>query len=77
MNVKDSKQKMKRSVKRLTPSHSRVWYGIMRRGKVLGGMSNPELFSLKQAEEYIHDVPKNTKIVKIRVTHEVISEVIV
>jgi S-adenosylmethionine:diacylglycerol 3-amino-3-carboxypropyl transferase len=49
----------------------------MRRGKVVGGLANPELFSLADAQEWIRDVPKNTKIVKIRVTHEVIAEVIV
>lgn len=43
----------------------------------MGGISTPELYSLKDATEYMKCVPKNTKIVKIRVTHEVIAEVIV
>lgn len=49
----------------------------MRRGKLLGGISNPELFTLEGATEWVRDIPKNTKVVKIRVTHEVIAEVIV
>lgn len=73
--MKDSKQKMKDS--KPLPRHEKVWYGIMRRGKLLGGKSNPELFTLNDAREYIRDIPKNTKVVKIRVTHEVIAEVIV
>ena len=49
----------------------------MRRGKVVGGIDNPDLFSLEGAREWVKDVPFNTKVVKIRVTHEVIAEVIV
>lgn len=71
--MKDSKPKSKGSRHLL---HSRTAYGIMRRGRIVGGISNPDLFSLEDAQEWIRDVPKNTKIVKIRVTHEVIAEVI-
>jgi hypothetical protein len=49
----------------------------MRRGAVVGGISNPHLFSLESAKEWVRDVPKNTKVVKIRITYEVVSEVIV
>ena len=55
------------------PSHSKLHYGIMYRGKVVGGISNPELFTLEGAKMY----PKPYKIVKIRVSYEVVSEVFV
>lgn len=83
--MKDSKDKSKPSQKLRSLSsirnsrtfHSDTAYGIMRRGQVVGGISNPDLFSLEGAKEWMRDVPRNTKIVKIRVTHEVIAEVIV
>lgn len=90
--MKDSKSKSKKSSKISEthprqlidwktsgnyPRHEAVWYGIMRRGKVVGGISNPDLFTLEGAMEWVQDIPRNTKIVKIRVTHEVVSEVII
>jgi hypothetical protein len=48
----------------------------MYRGKLLGGISNPIFFTLEEAKGYI-ELTKQCKIVKIRVTHEVIAEVIV
>ena len=48
----------------------------MIRGRVMGGISNPTLFNLEGAKLYLADWPKKTKIVGIRVTHEVVSEVI-
>jgi len=74
MKMKDSKRKLKNSKHLL---HSRTAYGILHRGKVYGGLSNPHLYTLAGAKEWIHDVPKNAKIIKIRITHEVIAEVIV
>lgn len=55
------------------PSHTTVHYGIMYRGRVIGGISNPELFTLEGAKKY----PKPYRIVKIRVSYEVVSEVFV
>lgn len=80
--MKDSKRKSKSLLplaerKSNSTFHSDCHYGIMRRGKVVGGISNPDLFSLEGAMEWKRDMPNNTKIVKIRVTHEVIAEVIV
>lgn len=68
--MKDSKQKLKDPKH---PRHEKVWYGLKYRGKIVGGIGNPELFELEEAKKY----PKPYKIVKIRVIHEVIAEVIV
>lgn len=69
------KKKSKESGKTLAkhPSHTTVHYGIMYRGRVIGGISNPELFTLEGAKKY----PKPYRIVKIRVSYEVVSEVFV
>lgn len=48
-------------------------YGLMYRGKVIGGIRNPELFTLEAAKKY----PSPYKVVKIRITYEVVAEVIV
>ncbi len=81
--MKDSKRKSKPSKKlpKRTPDlhsrHDAVWYGIMKRGRLIGGISTPELYSLKDVTEWIEWQldPKPYKVVKIRVTHEVIAEV--
>lgn len=56
--------------------HSTTYYGIMYRGRLLGGIINPTFFTLEAAKGY-PKLTKQCKIVKIRVTHEVVSEVIV
>lgn len=73
--MKGSKQQSKSSRKH--HSHSTLKYGILWRGRVFGGIANPHLYTLKGAKEWVKDVPINSKIVRIRVTHEVVSEVIV
>lgn len=51
----------------------------MIRGKVLGGMTNPSLFSREQIErEYDYwkrDYP-STRVLRIRVSYEAVAEVI-
>ncbi len=65
------------SVKNLR--HDGIWYGIMNLGRLIGGVSTPELYSFKDAADWVkwHPDPKPYKVVKIRVTHEVIAEVMV
>jgi hypothetical protein len=78
--MKDLKSKSNPSKKLRTqtssPSktfHSRIEYGMMYRGNVVGGIKNPELFGLEGVKAYPNPPYKP---VKIRVTYEVISEVI-
>lgn len=78
--MKDSKRKSKSLlplVERKTDKHfySRTEYGIIHRGKLLGGIKDPQLYTLEGAQEFLKEV-RNTKAVKIRITHEVIAEVV-
>jgi hypothetical protein len=41
----------------------------------LGGIKDPQLYTLEGAQEFLKEV-RNTKAVKIRITHEVIAEVV-
>lgn len=75
MNLKDSKINWM-AWKKL-PRHEKVCYGIMERGRIDGGMSNPNLYSLQEAKGQATRFGRKAKVVKIRVTHEVIAEVIV
>jgi hypothetical protein len=77
MNAKRNIKKTKESPsKKVEISHSKMRYGFMVKGKVMGGISNPYLYDIKDARESLLTYPKNTKIVGIRVTYEVVSEVI-
>ena len=59
-------------------SHRKIEYGLAYKGRVYGGIANPHLFTLKQATKLVKtDWGKQYTVVKIRVTREVISEVVV
>lgn len=84
--MKDSKPKSKDSRKKFTqrpisskrlPRHEAYAYGIMERGRIDGGMSNPILYSLSAAKAASTRFNRKAKVVKIRITHEVVAEVIV
>jgi hypothetical protein len=87
MNVKDSKRKSKPSKKSQKPTqdrpsnhldfrHSREYYGVVHKGRIVEfEPGNPILYKLNEIEALRRDYPR-AKVVKIRLTAMVISEVI-
>lgn len=74
VKTKDSKRKSKPSP--LDYSASRVYYGVVQRGKLVEyEPGNPIIYKLDEEEELRRDYPR-AKVVKIRMTLEVIAEVI-
>jgi len=81
--MKDSKKKSKSSKNQnhfdLDFITAGVYYGIVVRGKILGGKKSPNLYTkdevYDEAAVFIRDRVK-IKVVKIRLTYTVISEVI-
>lgn len=86
--MKDSKRKSKPSKKlpkqspappsnHLDYKHSREYYGVVRRGKIEEfEPGNPVIYGLDEQVQLRHDYPR-AKVVKFRMTIQVIAEVIV
>lgn len=82
MKMKDSKSKSQPSKKSQTQTNfldyrvSREYYGVVRRGKLEEfEPGNPVVYGLNEQVQLRHDYPR-AKVVKIRMTLTVISEVI-
>lgn len=56
-------------------TNSREYYGVMVRGKLQPDADNPYIYKLNEVDELRRDYPRG-KIVKIRLTYQVIAEVI-